>query len=205
MKGGWNLPIKNFISLFTRTNLTGLLKGDGTNIAVAEAGTDYLVDETDPLSLHLDQATPQPTQELVPELTDEYISIRDGALIRTPLSELPAGDSHPAVTIDPASAALASIDPVTQVLTIEEQGGLGAETDPVFTAWAAGFEVNIKFETIGSWTYICPHAMKVTSVARSQVNAPTLNPVVNTDRTQYQTITVTVDEVGLVILTCVWL
>lgn len=57
----------------------------------------------------------------------------------------------------------------------------------------------IYFESLDAFTYPCPVAMKFTTQT-SQSTAATLDPVLNTDLAQFDTVTVTPTALGLVIL-----
>jgi hypothetical protein len=60
-------------------------------------------------------------------------------------------------------------------------------------------EIDINFQDLTTFTYVCPVAMKFTSQT-SQGTAATLSVALNTNMTQFQQLTVTPTVTGLVIL-----
>ncbi len=60
-KGDTGAAGPNLVSATTATSLTGLLKGNGSNIVTAVAGTDYLAAETDPTVPTWAKASTKPT------------------------------------------------------------------------------------------------------------------------------------------------
>jgi hypothetical protein len=66
-------------------------------------------------------------------------------------------------------------------------------------------EFSFKFEVVEAFTFVCPHALKFTSMSHQQTNAPTLSVALNTNMAQYDNLIITPDAVGLVILTGVYL
>jgi hypothetical protein len=66
-------------------------------------------------------------------------------------------------------------------------------------------DVYIKFEDAIAFTYTCPYPMKFTGMEYQMANAPALSVALNTDMTKYQSLIITPDAVGLVILKGVWL
>ena len=101
----------------------------------------------------------------------------------TPLETL----LHPPVTINPASAAYASIDE-NQVLTIEPPAADNS------------VEIYIDFIDTTEFVFTAPYAMKFTSQTAESGSA-TLSPVLDTDLAQYDDVTITPAAAGLVTLT----
>lgn len=70
----------NLVGSTTATDLTGILKGNGATVAVAEAGTDYVATETDPLAIHKDGSTALAAMiPFVSGLSTEIVRMLDGA------------------------------------------------------------------------------------------------------------------------------
>ena len=64
---------------------------------------------------------------------------------------------------------------------------------------------SFKFEVAEAFTFVCPEALKFTSMEHQQVNAPTLSVALNTNLAKYDDLVITPDAVGLVILKGVFL
>lgn len=59
---------------------------------------------------------------------------------------------------------------------------------------------SFKFEVAEAFTFVCPEALKFTSMEHQQTNAPTLSVALNTNLAKYDNLVITPDAVGLVIL-----
>ena len=59
---------------------------------------------------------------------------------------------------------------------------------------------SFKFEVAEAFTFVCPEALKFTSIEHQQANTPTLSVALNTDMAKYDNLVITPDAVGLVIL-----
>jgi len=66
-------------------------------------------------------------------------------------------------------------------------------------------EFSFKFEVAEAFTFVCPEALKFTSMEHQQVNAPTLSVALNTNMAKYDNLVITPDAVGLVILKGIYL
>lgn len=64
---------------------------------------------------------------------------------------------------------------------------------------------SFKFEVTEAFTFVCPEALKFTSMEHQQTNVPALSVALNTDMAKYDNLIITPDAVGLVILKGVFL
>jgi len=66
-------------------------------------------------------------------------------------------------------------------------------------------EFSFKFEVAEAFTFVCPAALKFTSMEHQQVNAPTLSVTLNTNMAQFDNLVITPDAIGLVIMKGIYL
>lgn len=66
-------------------------------------------------------------------------------------------------------------------------------------------EFSFKFEVAEAFAFVCPEALKFTSMEYQQTNAPTLSVALNTNMAKFDNLVITPDAVGLVILKGVFL
>lgn len=102
-----------------------------------------------------------------------------------------------------------SVDPVNGTLRYTSANGLEIRHGGVWVSLIStvdkSCEFSFKFEVAEAFTFVCPAALKFTTMERQQVNAPTLSVALNTNMAQFDPLIITPDAVGLVILKGVYL